>query len=124
MLGRNPAGICVVTAMVSDGSQTGMVVGSFTTGSLEPPLVAYCPEEGSSGWPLIEKTDKLCANVLASNREATCLPLAKNGADDFVGITHRKSDSGSRIIDGVVAWIDCNLDAIHDGKRSLYRNNA
>lgn len=45
VLGHYPTGVCAVTALGSDGSQIGMVVGSFTSVSLEPPLVAFCPDK-------------------------------------------------------------------------------
>ena len=114
VLGHYPTGVCVVTA-VEEGGPTGMVVGSFTSVSLDPPLVAFFPAKDSQSWPRIEKVGKFCVNILASDQKPVCQQFAAKGADDkFAGITHRVSANGSPILDGVVAWIDCTLDAVHE----------
>jgi 3-hydroxy-9,10-secoandrosta-1,3,5(10)-triene-9,17-dione monooxygenase reductase component len=114
VLGHYPTGVCVVTAVEAGGAPTGMVVGSFTSVSLEPPLVAFFPDRGSSSWPRIATVGKFCVNVLAADQEALCRQFATRGADKFAGVSHRHSANGSPILDGVVAWIDCNLDAVHE----------
>jgi flavin reductase (DIM6/NTAB) family NADH-FMN oxidoreductase RutF len=114
VLGHYPTGVCIVTAADSDGPPTGMVVGSFTSVSLDPPLVAFFPDRKSSSWPRIEKVGKFCVNVLASDQQALCRQFAISGADKFAGVSHRVSANGSPILDDVVAWIDCTLDAVHE----------
>ncbi len=114
VLGHYPTGICVVTAMEENGAATGMVVGSFTSVSLDPPLVAFFPDKKSSSWPRIEKVGKFCVNVLASDQQALCRQFAASGGDKFAGIAHSLSANGSPILDDVVAWIDCTLDAVHE----------
>jgi len=114
VLGHYPTGVCVVTAVEADGTPTGMVVGSFTSVSLDPPLVAFFPDRKSSSWPRIEKVGKFCVNVLAADQEALCRQFSARGGDKFAGISHRRSANGSPILDGVVAWIDCNLDVVHE----------
>lgn len=114
VLGHYPTGVCVVTSVDENGSPIGLVVGSFTSVSLDPPLVAFFPDKGSSTWPRIEKVGKFCVNVLASDQTAVCKQFAKSGADKFAGISHRTSSNGSPILDDVVAWIDCDLDKVHE----------
>ncbi|HJT40810.1 MAG TPA: flavin reductase family protein [Sphingobium sp.] len=114
VLGHYPTGVCVVTAVEEDGTPTGMVVGSFTSVSLDPPLVAFFPAKTSSSWPRIERAGKFCVNVLASDQQALCGRFAAKGGDKFTGVSHRVSANGSPILDGVVAWIDCTLDAVHE----------
>lgn len=113
VLGHYPTGVCVVTAVEADGAPTGMVVGSFTSVSLDPPLVAFFPAKGSSSWPRIQAVGKFCVNVLASDQQGLCRQIASPG-DKFAGIAHRVSANGSPILDDVVAWIDCTLDAVHE----------
>lgn len=112
VLGHYPTGVCVVTAVAEDGEALGMVVGSFTSVSLEPPLVAFLPARSSSTWPRIAKVGRFCVNVLASDQLALCKQLAKSGPDKFADVSHRASANGSPILDGVVAWIDCVLDNV------------
>ncbi|MGE4321414.1 MAG: flavin reductase family protein [Sphingobium sp.] len=115
VLGHYPTGVCVVTAVEADGAPTGMVVGSFTSVSLDPPLVAFFPDRKSTSWPRIEKVGKFCVNVLGSDQQPLCRQFAASGTDKFAGVTHRVSANGSPILDGVVAWIDCTLDVVHEG---------
>ena len=114
VLGHYPTGVCVVTATCADRSSAGMVVGSFTSVSLDPPLVAFFPGKSSSSWPKIERAERFCVNVLASDQQDLCRAFAAKGDDKFAGIAHRLSDNGSPILDDVVAWIDCTLYAVHE----------
>jgi 3-hydroxy-9,10-secoandrosta-1,3,5(10)-triene-9,17-dione monooxygenase reductase component len=113
VLGHYPTGVCVITAVTEDGS-AGMVVGSFTSVSLDPPLVAFFPDKKSSSWPRIERAGKFCVNVLGSDQLELSRRFATRGSDKFAGVSHRISDNGSPILDGIVAWIDCDLHATHD----------
>jgi flavin reductase (DIM6/NTAB) family NADH-FMN oxidoreductase RutF len=114
VLGHYPTGVCVVTAIAADGAPVGLAIGSFTSVSLDPPLVAFFPDRRSSSWPRIQAAGKFCANVLASDQEAVCRRFASKSADKFADISHRVSANGSPILDGVVAWIDCDLHAVHE----------
>ena len=64
VLGCYPTGVCVVTAS-HDGARHAMVVGSFTSISLDPPLVGFFPDKKSSSWPQIAATGRFCASVSA-----------------------------------------------------------
>lgn len=114
VLGHYPTGVCVVTAAGEDGAPVGMVVGSFTSVSLDPPLVAFFPAKSSGSWPRIERVGRFCVNVLASDQQGLCRQIASPGPDKFAGVSHRVSGNGSPILDGVVAWIDCTLHAVHE----------
>ena len=54
ILGHYPTGVCAITGMQKDGTPVAMIVGSFTSVSLDPPLVAFFPDKASSSWPNIE----------------------------------------------------------------------
>jgi flavin reductase (DIM6/NTAB) family NADH-FMN oxidoreductase RutF/DNA-binding IclR family transcriptional regulator len=114
VLGQYPTGVCVVTAAEPEGGNAGFVVGSFTSVSLDPPLVAFFPDKSSSSWPRIERSGRFCVNILSSEQESVCRQFASKGDDKFQGIAVREAGSGSPIIDGVVAWIDCELDQVHE----------
>ena len=114
VLGHYPTGVCVITAVEEGGAPLGMVVGSFTSVSLDPPLVAFFPAKSSSTWPRIEKLGRFCVNILAADQLSLCRQIASPGPDKFRDIAHRASANGSPILDNVVAWIDCTLDAVHE----------
>jgi flavin reductase (DIM6/NTAB) family NADH-FMN oxidoreductase RutF/DNA-binding IclR family transcriptional regulator len=114
VLGQYPTGVCVVTARQSDESRAGFVVGSFTSVSLDPPLVAFFPDRGSTSWPKIRSAGSFCVNVLSAEQEDICRRFASRAEDKFEGVECRASASGSPIIAGVVAWIDCDLESVQE----------
>jgi 3-hydroxy-9,10-secoandrosta-1,3,5(10)-triene-9,17-dione monooxygenase reductase component len=114
ILGHYPTGICAITGMQQDRTPAAMIVGSFTSVSLDPPLVAFFPDKGSASWPKIEACGGFCVNVLADDQEALCRILASKDPDKFDGVPHRLSPRGAPILDGALAWIDCSLHAVHE----------
>lgn len=114
VLGHYPTGVCVVTAIQPDGTPAAMVVGSFTSVSLDPPLVAFFPDRGSSSWPKIQQAGKFCVNILGSHQQDVCRRFAAKGDNKFEGLDYRLSTNGSPVLDDVVAWIDCKLDVVHE----------
>ncbi len=114
VLGNYPTGVTVVTAIDEEGRPVGMAVGSFTSVSLDPPLVAFFPDKGSSSFPRIRSSHSFCVNVLAADQEDVCRAFAQRGGDKFAGISWRPAASGAPRLDGVAAWIDCDFDSVTD----------
>jgi flavin reductase (DIM6/NTAB) family NADH-FMN oxidoreductase RutF len=114
VLGQYPTGVSVITAIDESERPVGMVVGSFTSVSLDPPLVAFLPAAQSGSWARIRTSSGFCVNVLASDQESVCRIFASSAADKFAGIGWQQASSGSPILDGAVAWIDCDFEAVHD----------
>ena len=113
VLGNYPTGVCVITAMGVDGKPVGMVVGSFSSVSLDPPLVGFFPARSSSSWPQIEQAGHFCVNVLASDQTGLCRQIAAPG-DKFAGVEYAVSDHGLPVLEGIVAAIECRLDSVID----------
>ncbi|MDB5972814.1 MAG: flavin reductase domain protein FMN-binding protein [Hydrocarboniphaga sp.] len=114
ILGHYPTGVCAITGTQPDGKAAVMIVGSFTSVSLDPPLVAFFPDKGSSSWPKVEACESFCVNVLADHQESLCRILASKDPNKFEGVPHRLSTRGAPILDGALAWIDCSLHAVHE----------
>jgi 3-hydroxy-9,10-secoandrosta-1,3,5(10)-triene-9,17-dione monooxygenase reductase component len=114
VLGSYPTGVCAITAIGRDGMPFGMVIGSFTSVSLDPPLVGFLPDKGSSSWPLIEQAGHFCVNVLASDQQQVCRQLAAKGPDKFSGVDYALSAHGHPVIAGSLARIDCDIHAVID----------
>lgn len=114
VLGHYPTGVTVVTAVDADGRPVGMAVGSFTSVSLDPPLVAFLPDKSSTSFPRIRNASSFCVNVLSAEQEHVCRAFAAKGQDKFQGLSWRAAGSGAPILDGVVAWIDCGFEAIYE----------
>jgi 3-hydroxy-9,10-secoandrosta-1,3,5(10)-triene-9,17-dione monooxygenase reductase component len=111
VLGHFPTGVTVVTA-APDSGPVGLAVGSFASVSLDPPLVVFFPDKASSSWPGIEAAGAFCVNVLAQDQEAICRRFASKGDDKFTGLGWQPARSGSPLLDGVLAWIDCDIDSV------------
>jgi flavin reductase (DIM6/NTAB) family NADH-FMN oxidoreductase RutF len=114
VLGHYPTGVCVITAVEADAMPIGMAVGSFSSVSLEPPLIAFFPDKSSTTWPRIERTGRFCVNVLADHQEEVCRAFAMRGNDKFAVVSHRPSLAGLPQLDDTVAWIDCDIHAVHE----------
>lgn len=112
VLGQYPTGVSAITARTDDSTLAGMTVGSFTSVSLDPPLVAFFPAKTSSSWPTIERSGRFCVNVLAWDQEVICQRMARSAGDKFTGLSWRPSELGSPILDDVVAWIDCTIESV------------
>jgi 3-hydroxy-9,10-secoandrosta-1,3,5(10)-triene-9,17-dione monooxygenase reductase component len=108
VLGHFPTGVAVITADGSSGP-AGMVVSSFTSVSLEPPLVAFLPDKSSTSWPAIRAAGSFCVNILSTGQEALCAQFARKGGDKFAGVSWTAAHSGAPVLEGVMAWIDCEL---------------
>lgn len=113
VLGSYPTGVCVISALDQD-KPTGMVVGSFTSVSLDPPLVGFFPDKSSSTWPLIEKAGHFAVNVLGSDQQAVSRSVAAKGEAKFVGVEYVISDHDLPIITNSIAAIECRLYSVTD----------
>lgn len=116
VLGNYPTGVAVVTGLDPAGEPIGMVVGTFTSVSLEPPLVAFLPMKSSRTFnQLRDASAQFCINILAADQEPICRHLASYGENKFATVAWHKSPAGNPVIDGVVAWIDCEYANVVDG---------
>ncbi|MBJ7426110.1 MAG: flavin reductase family protein, partial [Ilumatobacteraceae bacterium] len=81
VLGHFPTGVTVVTGLDSSGAPHGMTIGSFSSVSLDPPLVGFLPGMQSRSWPAIAESGKFCVNILADGQDELCWKFAKEPAD-------------------------------------------
>lgn len=107
-------GLTVVTAMTDPGP-VGFTCQSFSSLSVDPPLVLFCPSNTSTTWPRIREAGQFCVNILAAHHEHVSARFAKSGADKFQDIEFGLSPNGSPLLPRAVAWIDCRLHAEHEG---------
>jgi 3-hydroxy-9,10-secoandrosta-1,3,5(10)-triene-9,17-dione monooxygenase reductase component len=112
VLGHVPTGVVVITATGEGRRPMGMAVGSFTSVSLDPPLVAFLPAMSSTTFPAIWRSGSFCANVLGADQEQLSRRFAVSGGDKFQGVGWRSAASGSPVIDDVIAWIDCDIEQV------------
>ena len=104
-------GVVIVTG-VHYGSMAGFAAQSFVSLSLEPPLIAVCPGKTSTSWPKLKEAGHFCINVLGEDQRQVSDLFAQRGQVADMG--WRPAVSGSPILDGVLAYVDCALAAEHD----------
>jgi flavin reductase (DIM6/NTAB) family NADH-FMN oxidoreductase RutF len=113
VLGHFATGVTVVTT-ASGGVPAGLAVNSFTSVSLDPPLVAFCVAHTSSTWPRIRAAGAFCVNILAEDQEDVCRVFASKEPDKFRGIGWKPAVNGAPLLADVLGWIECDVDAIHE----------
>lgn len=114
VLGHLPTGACVVTSRDALGKPVGLSCNSFTSVSLAPPLVSFCPAKSSTTWPLMRPSRHFAVNVLAEGQAALCLKFARRGIDRFADVDWRASRRGNPLLNGALAWLECELVDEHD----------
>ncbi|RVU15745.1 flavin reductase [Streptomyces antnestii] len=108
-------GVAVITALGPDGRPAGMAVQSFSSVSLDPPLVCFCPAHTSTTWPRIRAAGRFAVNVLAEDQRELCRRFAVSGGDKFAGTPWRPGGNGAPLLDGALATIECELTDVLDG---------
>ena len=119
VLGAYPTGVAVITALDEDCVPAGMVVGTFTSVSLDPPLVGFLPDKGSTSWPRIEKAGRFAVNVLGSDQQQLCRQVAGKG-DKFAGVDFAVSDHGLPVLAGALAIIECTIHSVTEAGDHLF----
>jgi 3-hydroxy-9,10-secoandrosta-1,3,5(10)-triene-9,17-dione monooxygenase reductase component len=109
VLGSYPTGVCVITSADASGARWGMAVGTFTSISLDPPLVGFLPDKRSTSWQEIARTGAFCVNILAAAQQPVCARFATRGGDKFDGMVCSSSPGGLPLLDGILAWIECDI---------------
>ena len=112
VLGRYCSGVTVVTTVL-DEVPVGLTCQSFTSVSLDPPLVAFLPTRESRALAAIRRTERFCVNFLAADQADLSEAMASAGDDKFAGVSWTRSSTGSAVLDGAVGHVDCTLHAVH-----------
>lgn len=112
VLGNYPTGVTAVTGIAEDGTPVGMVVGTFTSVSLEPPLVAFLPTTKSSTFARLRTSESFCVNVLAHDQVEVCRILSGPGEDKFSRVDWTPTARGIPALAGAVAHIHCRPDQL------------
>lgn len=104
-----PTGVCVVTAVDVSGRQLALVVGSFTSVSLDPPLVGFLPMRRSQTWQAMAACERLVISVLACDQADICQQMARPGENQFDRIPIRHSPYAVPMIEGAILHISCRV---------------
>ncbi|GII93125.1 flavin reductase family protein [Sinosporangium siamense] len=117
VVGRFATGVTVITTRL-DGVDHAMTVNSFTSVSLDPLLVLFCPDRRSRFHDVVLKAGVWGVSVLADTMESASSEFARRGRDlsrPLEGYGYRRGSLGVALLDGAVATLACRTSAVHDG---------
>ncbi|MBY6141478.1 flavin reductase [Leisingera daeponensis] len=102
-------GVTVVTTHDPDGNPIGFTANSFTSVSLDPPLVLVCIANSSSNYAAFEQAGGFAVNVLAEDQKDVSNTFARPVEDRFAAVSWQRGPQGSPVFEGVSAWFDCAM---------------
>jgi flavin reductase (DIM6/NTAB) family NADH-FMN oxidoreductase RutF len=103
-----PSGLAALCALIG-GTPTGMAVSSFTSVSLDPPLVSAYMQDSSTTWPRLRQAPRLGISVLSERHARAGRSLAAKTGDRFTGVRWRAQPHGAVVIEEAAAWFDCSV---------------
>ncbi|HUQ75631.1 MAG TPA: flavin reductase family protein [Burkholderiales bacterium] len=108
-LGCFPTGVCLVTTL-ADGKRVGLTANSFSSVSLDPPMVLWSLARTATSAPIFRDAEYFAINVLAAGDEALSSHFAKAGPDKFAPYAERFTEglAGLPVLQGAVATFECH----------------
>jgi flavin reductase (DIM6/NTAB) family NADH-FMN oxidoreductase RutF len=110
VFGCFPSGVTAICALV-DGVPSGMAASSFTSVSLDPPLVLICVANTSSTWPGLRASPRIGVSILGAMQAPACQQLSSRREERFADLDWRATDGGAVLLGDASAWFECE---IHD----------
>ncbi|MFE3176584.1 flavin reductase family protein [Amycolatopsis sp. NPDC059090] len=111
-LSRFASGVTVVTG-VDDGEAVGFTCQSFTSVSLEPPLVLFCADRDGRAWPRIRAAGRFCVNVLSEPQADLCGRFGSRRGLRFEGLNWELSRWGTPELPGVLLRVHADIETVH-----------
>jgi len=119
--GKFATGITVITAVAPDGTQLGLTVNSFSSLSLDPPMILWSLDKKSKSLEALEKAPHFAVNVLASDQMDISNNFARSSDDKFDDVELMKSKFDLPLLAGTVAHLECkNINRIEGGDHIIF----
>lgn len=114
-LGLFATGVTIVTTYDADGKPVGLTANSFTSVSLDPPLLLVCIANGARCLPCFEANDRFAVNVLQIGQQPASDRFARRGEDRFAETPWEKGEFGSPVLTGSLTSFECKRHEMHEG---------
>lgn len=114
-LGCFATGVTVLTTRTEDGTPVGLTANSFTSVSLDPPLLLVCLANSATSMPAFLSSEHFSVNVLHMGQQPVSGRFASKGEDRFAQTDWEEWDSGVPIIRHSLASFECRRHAVHEG---------
>ena len=102
-------GVTVVTSHDGEGSPIGFTANSFTSVSLDPPLLLISLSKTSSNFEVLTSAASFAVNILSEEQEDISNRFARRVEDRYADLDWAKGPHGSPLLGGVAAWFDCSM---------------
>lgn len=103
-----PTGVTAICSLV-EGVPVGMAASSFTSVSLDPPLVSVCVARSSKTWPILRAASHVGVSVLSEDHGIVARALAAKSGNRFVSVDWTAEQEGSIFVSGSVLWLECTI---------------
>jgi flavin reductase (DIM6/NTAB) family NADH-FMN oxidoreductase RutF len=114
-VGAFVTGVTVITALGADGQAEGITANSFSSLSLDPPLIVWSLRLSSRSFNTYKNAARFAVNILAEDQVDISNRFASSGVDRFEGVTYKPGLGGVPLIDGCVSYLECSLEASYPG---------
>jgi flavin reductase (DIM6/NTAB) family NADH-FMN oxidoreductase RutF len=114
-LGQFTTGVTIVTARAKDGRKIGLTVNSFTSVSLDPPLVLWCLSRQATDFALFNAASGFAVNVLSAKQHHLSRQFSTTLADKFTGVECEATTDGNPLLKGATAHFICRVTRRFDG---------
>ncbi|WP_425936677.1 flavin reductase family protein [Streptomyces sp. DT24] len=109
-MSRFATGVAVVTARAPDGTRHGMTVNSFTSVSLDPPLLLVCLTTGARSTEAVTGAGRFAVSFLSARQQHIALRFARRGEDHFAGLPADDGEHSLPVVPGALAHLVCDVD--------------
>lgn len=114
-LGNFPTGVTIITSVTDSGELLGATANSFSSVSLDPPLVLFSLDRGAFSLDAYQKAGVFAVNILALEQQELSNRFAKALGDKWEGVEYETWVTGSPIFPGTTATFDCRVWNTYDG---------
>ena len=115
VMGSFPSGVTVITTLDDDGQIVGLTASAFSSLSMDPALVLFCPNYSSDSYPVLIRSKRFAIHLLSADQRDEAYAFAKKGKDKAQGIEWHLSELGNPLLAKATAIIECELWREYDG---------
>jgi flavin reductase (DIM6/NTAB) family NADH-FMN oxidoreductase RutF len=120
VIGRFATGVTVLTFQNADVTR-GMTANAVSSLSLDPTLLLVCVDKRGMVHAQLEHAQAFALNILAEDQIEVSQTFARRGLQDMADVPYRTGVTGAPIIDGVLAWFECEVyERLSGGDHTIY----
>ena len=115
VMGSFPSGVTVITTLDDDGQIVGLTASAFSSLSMDPALVLFCPNYSSDSYATLIKSKRFAIHLLSGGQQEEAYAFARKGKLKAEGIEWTLSELGNPLLNNATAIIECELWREYDG---------